>query len=94
MKNVMQLKAIIKNIAKKKNISAALVLNAALKATTEKRGSTEPLNQYREIMQVMKNSDVMKRQWDNYRKDFDYASGIEFEETCDAVVAVMDRIYT
>ena len=51
------------------------------------------MRQYREIMQVVKNSDVMKRQWDNYRKDFDYASGIEFEETCDAVVAVMDGLY-
>lgn len=68
-------------------------LNTVLKATTEKRGSTELMRQYREIMQVVKNSDVMKRQWDNYRKDFDYASGIEFEETCDAVVAVMDGLY-
>ena len=68
-------------------------LNTALKATTEKRGSTELMRQYREIMQVVKNSDVMKRQWDNYRKDFDYASGIEFEETCDAVVDVMDGLY-
>lgn len=68
-------------------------LNAAFKATTEKRGTTELMKQYREIMQVVKNSDVMKRQWDNYRKDFDYASGIEFEETCDAVVAVMYRFY-
>ena len=68
-------------------------LNAALKATTEKRGSTELMKQYREIMQVVKNSDAMKRQWDNYRKDFDYATGIEFEETCDAVIAIMDRLY-
>ena len=68
-------------------------LNTALRATTEKRGSTELMKQYSKIMQVVKNSDVMKRQWDNYRKDFDYASGIEFEETCDVVVAVMDRLY-
>lgn len=68
-------------------------LNAALKATTEKRGSTELMKQYHEIMQVVKNSDAMKRQWDNYRKDFDYAAGIEFEETCDAVIAVMERLY-
>ena len=34
----------------------------------------------------------MKRQWDNYRKDFGYAAGIEFKETCDAVIAVMDII--
>lgn len=69
-------------------------LNDALMATTEKRGSTELMKQYREIMRVVKNSDVMKRQWDNYRKDFEYAAGIAFEETCDAVVAIMDKLYS
>lgn len=68
-------------------------LNAALKATSEKRGTTELMKEYHEIMQVVKNSDVMKRQWDNYRKDFNYATGIEFEDTCDAVVTLMDRLF-
>ena len=68
-------------------------LNAALKATSEKRGTTELRKKYHEIMQVVKNSDVMKRQWDNYRKDFDYATGIEFEDTCDAVITLMDRLF-
>ena len=68
-------------------------LNAALKATSEKRGTTELMKKYHEIMQVVKNSDVMKRQWNNYRKDFNYATGIEFEDTCDAVVTLMDRLF-
>lgn len=67
-------------------------LKAALSATTAKRGSSELMMQYVEIMRTVKSSDVMKRQWDNYRKDFDYAAGIEFEETCDAVVAMMDEL--
>ena len=67
-------------------------LRAALTATVERRGSAELMNQYREIMDVVKGSDIMKRQWDNYRKDFGYAARIEFKETCDAVVAVMNRI--
>ena len=67
-------------------------LKAALSATTAKRGSSELMMQYAEIMRTVKSSDVMKRQWDNYRKDFDYAAGIEFEETCDAVVAMMDEL--
>ncbi len=67
-------------------------LKAALSATTDKRGSSELMKQYAEIMRTVKSSDVMKRQWDNYRKDFDYAAGIEFEETCDAVVAMMDEL--
>lgn len=67
-------------------------LKAALSATTAKRGSSELMMQYAEIMRTVKSSDVMKRQWNNYRKDFDYAAGIEFEETCDAVVAMMDEL--
>ena len=67
-------------------------LKAALSATTAKRGSSELMMQYAEIMGTVKSSDIMKRQWDNYRKDFDYAAGIEFEETCDAVVAMMDEL--
>lgn len=67
-------------------------LKAALSATTAKRGSSELMMQYAEIMRTVKSSDVMKRQWDNYRKDFDYAAGIEFEDTCDAVVAMMDEL--
>ena len=68
------------------------ILRDALRETAEKRGSVAVLRQFHEIMQVVRNSPVMKRQWDDYRKDFDYAVGIEFEETCDAVIATMDTL--
>ena len=68
------------------------ILKEAFQATTEKRGSAEVVKRYREIMQAVKNSDVMIRQWNDYRKDFNYASEIEFGQTCDAVVAVMDML--
>ena len=67
-------------------------LKDALRATTEKRGSGEVIKRYKEIMQVVRNSPVMNRQWGDYRKDFDYAAGIEFKETCDAVISIMDKI--
>lgn len=67
-------------------------LRDALMATAEKRGSIELIKRYIEIMQVVSNSPVMNRQWDDYRKDFEYASGIEFEETCDAIIAIMDLL--
>ena len=57
-----------------------------------KRGSVDVIKHYREIMHVVRNSQVMNRQWDDYRKDFDYAAGIKFEETCDVVITIMDRI--
>lgn len=67
-------------------------LRDALQATAEKRGSVAVVKQYREIMQVVRSSPVMKRQWGDYRKEFDYAAGIEFEETCDVILAMMDHL--
>lgn len=67
-------------------------LRDALMATAEKRGSIELIKQYIEIMQVVRNSPVMNRQWDDYRKDFEYAAGIAFEETCDAIITIMDLL--
>lgn len=67
-------------------------LRSALQRTAEKRGSVNIVNRYREIMEVVRNSPVMKRQWGDYRKSFDYAAEIEFEEACDAVVTTMSKI--
>lgn len=64
----------------------------ALAATTEKRGSAAIVRQYRKIMETVLNSETMRRQWENYRKDFDYAAGIEFSDACDTVVALMERL--
>ena len=78
-----------------KLLSANIDLDAlrdAFRATTKKRGSGEVVKQYCEIMKVVRNSSVMNHQWDNYRKDFDYAAEIDFGETCDSVIRIMDRI--
>ena len=68
------------------------VLKAALRATTEKRGSFEVLKDYRRIMDTVKKSEVMQRQWKKYQKDFEYATDIVFEDLCDVVVELMDRL--
>ncbi len=65
-------------------------LKAAIEATTEKRGSSEVVKDYRKIMEMVKNSEVMQRQWKNYQKDFEYAEDIAFEDACDVVVELMD----
>lgn len=64
----------------------------ALKATAEKRGSTTVLRNYKRIIENIQNSDIMKKRWENYRKDFDYAAGIEFSDTCNAVVALIEQL--
>lgn len=64
----------------------------ALEATAQKRGSTELMTHYAEIIQSVKSSEIMERQWNDYRKDFDYASRIEFSDACEGVIAIMDRL--
>ncbi len=65
-------------------------LKAALNATSKKRGSTEIIKNYRNIIDVVRSSDVMNKQWSTYRKDFEYAADISFDEVCDAVVRMLD----
>ena len=69
-------------------------LYTALQATSLKRGSTALMQQYPRIMNEVRHSLIMKQQWNDYRKEFDYAAKIEFEETCDAVVSILDRLET
>lgn len=67
-------------------------LKAALKATVEKRGSTAVVNDYRKIMDTVRDSDIMQKQWNNYQKDFEYATHIAFVDVCDVVVELMDNL--
>lgn len=67
-------------------------LKAALAATAEKRNTLAIISDYSHIMNIVKSSDVMANQWLNYQKDFEYANGIAFSETCDAIVAIMNKI--
>ena len=68
-------------------------LRDALKATAQKRGSIGIIEEYSKIMETVVNSEIMQKQWDNYRKDFEYAEGIEFGEVCDVVVGVMEALF-
>lgn len=65
-------------------------LRAALDATSKKRGSSEILKEYKKIIDIVRNSDVMIKQWRTYQRDFEYATDISFDEVCDAVVRMMD----
>ena len=67
-------------------------LKAALDATTEKRGSKAVIKNYRNIMDTVRNSEMIQKQWDNYQKDFEYAKDIVFKDVCDAIVKLMDNL--
>ncbi len=45
-------------------------LKDALNATVEKRGSKTVVKNYRRIIDTVRNSEIMQKQWDNYKKRF------------------------
>lgn len=67
-------------------------LKEALAATCRKRGSAETVKGYIAIMERVKSSDVMQEQWSKYQQEFDYASDIPFDDTCDTVVRIMKSL--
>ena len=67
-------------------------LKVALNATTKKRGSKAVVENYYRIMDIVRSSEVMQKQWYNYRKDFEYATDIAFEDACDTVVRLLDSL--
>jgi len=75
--------------------SANIELNSlkkALYATATKRGSSDVIMNYHSIMETVKNSEIMNKQWLNYQKDFEYAQDIPFEDCCDVVIKIMDSL--
>lgn len=67
-------------------------LKAALDATTKKRGSKTVVENYHRIMDTVRSSEVMQKQWYNYQKDFEYAKDIAFEDACDTVARLLDSL--
>ena len=77
-KNPMQLKAFIKNKAAEKHISAQLVmqnymLERLLERTTQKHGSGVILTDYPEIMKELRESNTLRKQWEKYSREYEYA---------------------
>ena len=69
------------------------ILKAALEATAQKRGSLLVLGLYESIIDNVRNSSGMQEFWLNYQKEFSYAKGIGFDETCDVVLKIMKVLY-
>lgn len=68
------------------------VLQVALLATAQKRGTLNIIEQYARIMETVRSSEVMLKQWLNYQKDFEYAADIDFADACNIVVQIMDSL--
>lgn len=80
----------ILNTLQKQNIDNK-ILKDAFSATVKKRGTEHIVANYKEIIETVASSTVMNNQWTRYQKEFDYAKDIQFEDTCTAVIKLIER---
>ncbi|XCP84488.1 nucleotidyl transferase AbiEii/AbiGii toxin family protein [Roseburia hominis] len=67
-------------------------LKQALLATAHKRGSDGIIADYRNVMKSVSESRVMQEQWGVYQHNFEYASDVALQDTCNTVVQIMDAL--
>lgn len=70
----------------------AKTLLKALERTTDKRGSRKVLEVYSDIIKEIRESEQLRRFWEKYQRDFDYAKNISFDDVCNTVQSIMDSI--
>ena len=63
-----------------------------LERTTQKRGSGMILTDYPEIMKEIRESDTLRRLWEKYSREYEYAKDIAFDDTCNTIQTIMDAI--
>jgi len=64
------------------------VFEEALKATANHRGTTEQIADVPDILHNIEESSELKTMWDKYRKQFAYASDIEYRQ----IIAVLKTL--
>ncbi len=69
-------------------------LRLALVATATKRNSLSTLERYREILQTIADSEVMRQRWVDYQRAFDFATDISFSDVCATVRDLLDSLNT
>ena len=67
-------------------------LKDALKATAEKRGATAVMQRHTEIMAIVEKSEIMKKYWQDYQVQFDYARDIQYAEVCRTIKEILDGV--
>lgn len=68
------------------------ILRCALERTARKRGSTLILTDYSEIMKEIRKSDALRRLWEKYSLEYEYAKDISFDDVCNTVQTLMNTI--
>lgn len=76
----------------KENIDIG-TLKLALQETAKKRETINSIESYSEILEEIEENQNMIKQWNVYKNKFNYASEIEFIDTCSAVRDILKEIF-
>lgn len=68
------------------------VLGQAILKKFEYRESMDRFNDIDEIMEVIKESDVLKEHWKNYQSKFSYAEDISYEDTINVLEEIVEIV--
>jgi predicted nucleotidyltransferase component of viral defense system len=61
------------------------IFHQALSATSAHRGTTEKISNVPEILESIEKSEILRNQWEKYRREYPYARDIKFEDTIKAI---------
>ena len=61
----------------------------ALEKTIEHRGTKDQINNIKETLSIIENSDDLKRMWNNYQKQFVYAKDIKYSDIIEKLRALL-----
>ena len=69
-----------------------VMLRQALERTTQKRGSDIIMVDYLDIIKEIRESDTLRKLWEKYSHEHEYAKDISFDDTCNTIQRIMDVI--
>ena len=70
-----------------------LLLREAFAATTHHRGTTIQVSDIPNLLKQIEDSVDLKQQWEKYRREFDYASDISYEQVVDTLKTVSMKLF-
>lgn len=71
----------------------AALLKEALAATTVHRGTSEQIADISTILKLIEESAALKQMWEKYRKEFEYAADITYEQVIEVLQNVCAEIF-
>ncbi len=68
-------------------------LKKKLSLSSKERGISDELKNYPDVISALKVAPSLIRHWQRYQKNYPYAANISFDDTCDALLSLLSKLY-